>query len=179
MSLSHPGGSVSCLAHHLDPQRLGQCLYTVGPQNDVLTTIILGYILAAEYLSSMWSTLERPGGPEGRLLYSSQLSDAESGVLRIDSSLEIGPWWRPKYISLTVSDLDHFHIIKIGLIMPISQVCFFFFNWLTVDWKILWTEKPGRGYSPWVRRELDMTDCLSLFWFTMLCSFLHKAKLCI
>ena len=35
------------------PRGSGSAWYTVGPQNDVLTTIILGYILAAEYLSSM------------------------------------------------------------------------------------------------------------------------------
>ena len=25
-------------------------------------------------------------------------------------------------------------------------------------WKILWTEKPGAGYSPWGRKESDTTE---------------------
>ena len=29
-------------------------------------------------------------------------------------------------------------------------------------WKIPWTEKPGRLYSPWGRKELDMTEQLTL-----------------
>ena len=27
----------------------------------------------------------------------------------------------------------------------------------TIAWKILWTEEPG-GYSPWGRKESDMTE---------------------
>ena len=29
-------------------------------------------------------------------------------------------------------------------------------------WRIPWTEKPGSLYSPWGRKELDMTERLSL-----------------
>ena len=29
-------------------------------------------------------------------------------------------------------------------------------------WRIPWTEKPGRLYSPWHRKESDMTEQLSL-----------------
>ena len=25
-------------------------------------------------------------------------------------------------------------------------------------WRIPWTEEPGRGYSPWVRKESGMTE---------------------
>jgi len=25
-------------------------------------------------------------------------------------------------------------------------------------WKILWTEEPGQGYSPWGHRDLDMPE---------------------
>ena len=28
-------------------------------------------------------------------------------------------------------------------------------------WRILWTEEPGRLYSPWGHKELDMTERLS------------------
>ena len=28
----------------------------------------------------------------------------------------------------------------------------------TLAWKIPWTEKPGRLYSPWGHKELDMTE---------------------
>ena len=27
-----------------------------------------------------------------------------------------------------------------------------------VAWKILWTEEPGQGYSPWGHRDSDMTE---------------------
>ena len=32
----------------------------------------------------------------------------------------------------------------------------------TLAWKILWTEKPGAGYSPWGRKEPDTTERLHL-----------------
>ena len=28
----------------------------------------------------------------------------------------------------------------------------------TLAWRILWTEEPGMGYSPWGRKESDMTE---------------------
>ena len=28
----------------------------------------------------------------------------------------------------------------------------------TLAWRILWTEEPGAGYSPWGRRESDITE---------------------
>ena len=30
-----------------------------------------------------------------------------------------------------------------------------------LTWKIPWTEEPGAGYSPWGRKESDMTERLS------------------
>ena len=33
------------------------------------------------------------------------------------------------------------------------------------QWRIPWTEEPA-GYSPWGRKESDMTEQLSLFFFT-------------
>ena len=31
----------------------------------------------------------------------------------------------------------------------------------TLAWKIPWMEEPGAGYSPWGRKESDMTERLS------------------
>ena len=31
-----------------------------------------------------------------------------------------------------------------------------------LTWRIPWTEEPGRLYSPWGRKELDMTELLTL-----------------
>ena len=33
----------------------------------------------------------------------------------------------------------------------------------SLAWRILWTEEPGMGYSPLVRKELDMTEQLHFF----------------
>ena len=50
-------------------------------------------------------------------------------------------------------------------------------------WKIPWTEEPGRLYSPWGRKELDMTERLHFFtskpltvWVTTNCGKLLKRQ---
>ena len=35
-------------------------------------------------------------------------------------------------------------------------------HYSVLAWKIPWTEKPGRLYSPWCHKELDMTEWLTL-----------------
>ena len=44
----------------------------------------------------------------------------------------------------------------------------------TLAWKILWTEKPGAGYSPWGRKESDTTEWLHFLSF--LTSFLGRTS---
>ena len=45
-------------------------------------------------------------------------------------------------------------------------------------WRIPWTEEPGGDYSPWCRKELDMTEWLTYTLFRWKnCSLLHKQQL--
>ena len=66
-----------------------------------------------------------------------------------------GAWWAAVHgvakIPTRLSDFTftfHFHALEKEMATHSS----------TLAWKILWTEKPGAGYSPWGRKESDTTE---------------------
>ena len=38
----------------------------------------------------------------------------------------------------------------------------------SIAWKIPWTVEPGEGYSPWGRKELDVTEVTKHAWCLLL-----------